>query len=332
MLSKLLKTFSIRQLHGHQLRAFQFHVGSICATRRWLSCQSITANLNLYTEKPRQLMSDKNSLRFVALNSFDHEIVPTFHLIYLYRLRQPETNGKTLVLMMSWLLAKPKYFEKYCSIYTDMGFDVLVVSTQVYQVMKPKNGSQVVAGSVLQFLKSNECYNQILIHGFSVGGYNWGECLVQLHDDDYQNYQSIADRIKGQVWDSVAGLSEIPVGVSKTIFPHQKLMQSSTQFCLQFYFTLLHESATNQYERSEHNFHHKAIKAPALIFFSSTDQIGTEKKSREIIADFEAQNIAVTYKCFDDSPHVGHFQKYKGDYLKLLKSHLEACNLICTTK
>lgn len=78
---------------------------------------------------------------------------------------------------------------------------------------------------MLTFLKQNESYQQILLHGFSVGGYMWGEAL-DLMESNKDKYNGIADRIVGQVWDSIADVNEIPVGFPYAVFPKNMMMQS----------------------------------------------------------------------------------------------------------
>lgn len=78
---------------------------------------------------------------------------------------------------------------------------------------------------MLTFLKQNESYQQILLHGFSVGGYMWGEAL-DLMESNKEKYSGITDRIVGQVWDSIAGISQIPIGFPRAVFPKNMMLQS----------------------------------------------------------------------------------------------------------
>lgn len=82
--------------------------------------------------------------------------------------------------MLSWFQAEPKHLEKYCELYTNLGFDVLIVKINLLQLMRPVNGSQLVAAETWRFLDSNEYYDRVLIHGFSVGGYLWGNLSAVL--------------------------------------------------------------------------------------------------------------------------------------------------------
>lgn len=74
----------------------------------------------------------------------------------------------------------------------------------------------MIAEDVLKFLVQKEHYQNVLIHGFSVGGYVYGELLVKMKNEP-NKYSSIKDRIVGQVFDSIADFDRIPVGVSKAV-------------------------------------------------------------------------------------------------------------------
>lgn len=78
----------------------------------------------------------------------------------------------------------------------------------------------------MNFLLVNENYAPLLLHGFSVGGYVWSEALVHVAQD-MKRYQPIVDRICGQVWDSAADITEIPIGVPFAVFPKNKVMQNA---------------------------------------------------------------------------------------------------------
>lgn len=45
--------------------------------------------------------------------------------------------------MMAWLMAKQKHLKKYAQIYTEMGFDVMVVHITPWQLLWPVKGTQV---------------------------------------------------------------------------------------------------------------------------------------------------------------------------------------------
>lgn len=63
-----------------------------------------------------------------------------------------------------------------------------------------------------------------MLHGFSVGGYLWGEVMVHMQRD-LERYRNVLDRMQCQVWDSAVELSEIPIGVPKAVFPRNDTLQ-----------------------------------------------------------------------------------------------------------
>jgi len=78
---------------------------------------------------------------------------------------------------------------------------------------------------LLTFLKQNESYKQILLHGFSVGGYIWGETL-DLIQSDKEKYSNVTNKIVGQIWDSTADIGQIVIGMSLAVFPKNTMLQS----------------------------------------------------------------------------------------------------------
>lgn len=241
---------------------------------------------------------------------------------------QQNSYDKPLLLMFPWLFAKPKHTEKFCSLYTDvLGFDILLVHVNLNQLLLPAIGSQLIALDVLKFLSNNDNYDQILIHGFSVGGYMFGECLVQMNADSVK-YAPVINRIKSQVWDSLTGRKEIPIAFGKNFFPQNQKMQENVRKITTFYNSFFYNVATKHYIRSEDYFHFNALQVPALMFYSDTDVIGTKEKNETIANDFESRNIVVTRKCFEASPHVSHYQHHREEYVDCLMNHLASCNLL----
>lgn len=83
-----------------------------------------------------------------------------------------------------------------------------------------------MASDILKFLEQNPTYASMVLYGFSVGGYLWGEVMVQMAQDK-ERYQPLIDRIVGQVWDSAADVTEIHKGVPAAVFPRNKVMANA---------------------------------------------------------------------------------------------------------
>lgn len=276
---------------------------AVMQNSRSISTQDITKNIQLLTEKPRNV--DKDPETFKLKHSVE----------------------KPLVILLSWLLAKQKHLEKYAQIYIEQGFDVLTISISPWQLLWPAKGSQLVAADLLKLLENNHSYNPILLHGFSVGGYFWGECMVQMAKDTTR-YQLIIDRICGQIWDSAAGITEIPIGVPKAMFNKNDTLQKALRSYMIYHMKAFHEVATQHYIRSNTMFHDTMVRAPALFLLSKNDPVGSVASNQVLRDHWEALNIQVTWKCWEKSAHVGHFRRHKEEYLEALFNHLQLVNLV----
>ena len=155
----------------------------------------------------------------------------------------------------------------------------------------------------------------------------WGECLVHMNKDVAQ-YQNIIDRIRCQIWDSIAEVSEVPIGVSKAIFHDNPKLQQALKTYMLYHLKTFYEPATQHYIRSSQMFHSTMVRSPTLIFVSKTDPVGSEGSNRQVADSLISMNIDVTWKCFEESPHVGHYMKYKEEYTQILLNHLEKVKMI----
>jgi len=272
--------------------------------KRCLSVQVVTKNLSLYTENPRKIVVQPNTLRLMQ-----------------------DVDDKPLVVILAWLQAKQKYLSKYAKIYHDHGFDVLVAQITPWQLLWPVKGSQQVALDIVNFMANNEYYKQMVLHGFSVGGYIWGECLAQM-EKDRAKYQTVCKRITGQVFDSAADITEIPIGVPKALFPRNPKLQIALKNYMLYHMKTFHEAATQHYIRSSQLFHTNYIHAPALFILSKNDPVGAEASNRRVADSWISNGVNVTWKCFDKSPHVGHFHKHPHEYKQYLFDHLCSINMV----
>lgn len=84
----------------------------------------------------------------------------------------------------------------------------------------------MVASDILKFLEANKSYAPLLLHGFSVGGYLWAEVLVKIAQDQ-ERYKHIVDRTAGQIWDSAADITEIPIGFPSAVFPKNPVLEKT---------------------------------------------------------------------------------------------------------
>lgn len=90
----------------------------------------------------------------------------------------------------------------------------------------------------------------------------------------------------------------------------------------------LHIPLKNHLGSAIENFCATLICAPALIICSKTDIIGTKLFGEEVARRWRQKGVDVTFKCFEDSDHVKHYQKYPEEYLKSVHDHWEKVKLL----
>ncbi|XP_076619794.1 transmembrane protein 53-like lethal (2) k09913 [Colletes latitarsis] len=237
------------------------------------------------------------------------------------------TECRPLLIVLSWLLAKRRHVMKFINLYTEQGFDVALVSMTPWQLLWPITGSRVVAEDLLEFLIQHENYQQILLHGFSVGGYMWGEVL-DLIESNRQKYANVIDRVVGQVWDSLADVTELSIGTPRAVFPKNKMLQNVLQTYLEYHMTTFYKQSTQYYIRSSQLFHSNLVHSPALFFVSKTDPVGTITNNMRVRNQWESLGVKTYVKIFEKSPHVGHFQKHPKEYVGELYAFLNELHLI----
>lgn len=245
--------------------------------------------------------------------------------VKVINLKLDKEQNRPLVVMLSWLMAKRKHIYKYADIYLNMGYDVLNVSVSPWQLLWPTKGTQMVAQDILKFLDGNFHYTPLLLHGFSVGGYVWGEVMVKMVAEK-DRYDHIKDRVIGQIWDSAADISEIPIGLPLAVFPRNSVLQAALKQYILYHMKTFHKVATCHYIRASQIFFTNVIRKPALIFVSKTDPVGSLSSNLRLKETWENMGIQVNWKCFEKSPHVGHFRAHPKEYLMEINNFLESIN------
>lgn len=302
--AKNARQFSIETIKHACMSRSNTKVQGLRSNLRPIRIHEISENMKLLTEQKRCIEKDENTLRLKT------------------------ELDKPLVVMLPWLMAKQNHIRKYAQLYIDHGFDVMTVSVTPWQVMWPKKGIQLVAADVVKFLENNvNKKNPLLLHGFSVGGYLWAECMVHM-SREVDRYRHVLDMVQGQVWDSAVELTEIPIGVPKAVFPNNDTLQLALKKYLKYHMRTFHEPATSHYIRASQMFQSTLVKKPALLLVSNGDPIGSVAANKELRKSWQKLGIRVEWKCWDESVHVAHFQKYREDYINVLFDFLQSINMI----
>ncbi|RWS03130.1 Transmembrane protein 53-like protein [Dinothrombium tinctorium] len=246
---------------------------------------------------------------------------------------------RPLTVILAWLAAKEKHLEKYRSIWLQRGFDVLTVKMSPYQFLVPSIGAKNLITDLLKFLyTSRKHYKDIILHCFSVGGYEYGEMLTQLQDKNYlkqismnssesenQVKSQIDKLIKGIIMDSPVNIHGAPNGIARAITDNSFLVKF-VENAINYHLKVAYPIATKHYMEASDNAHSNYIKAPSLFFASEADPIGMPWMSLKLKECWEKLGIPVDFKCFKNSGHVQHFPMYPEEYTKNIDNFLSKVN------
>ncbi|MGH0142900.1 UNVERIFIED_CONTAM: hypothetical protein FKN15_047833 [Acipenser sinensis] len=206
-----------------------------------------------------------------------------------------QQNGpKPLLLLLPWLGSRPHAVDKYREIYFRQGFDVLTVESKTSHFLWPRWGLDYGA-QVLELLQSDSFVScPLLLHAFSIGGYTFSQMMVHI-SKNAQQYKSVTDMIKGQIYDSliIGSVEKMAEGVSKMFFPS---LQGLVQWSTLLYFRVLEGYTVDYYNAA------------------------IEKR-------WQQQGITVVYKAWKDSRHAGHLRQHPQEYLATLHQFLQSFNM-----
>ena len=251
---------------------------------------------------------------------------------------EDEDAGRPLVIFLSWLMAREKHLEKYRSIYFKHGFDILTVKTSPLEFMLPTKGTQRIARNLLEFLKNQvSAYPNVVIHGFSVGAYQFSELLVMLEEGLFGkegvdgSCEVVRKSIKGMVFDSAVGVEGAAHGVAKAL-AGETMVANGIEGAIRGWMKVMHPIATKHYLKAHKTFINNPLRCPSLLLVSEDDKLG-HPRSNEIARDrWKELGMDVTWKCWDKSRHVAHFQKYPQEYVSIVEDFLGRINLLNKVK
>ncbi|KAG7264335.1 hypothetical protein CRUP_017913 [Coryphaenoides rupestris] len=104
-------------------------------------------------------------------------------------------HTKPLLLMLPWLGSQPQAMAKYCETYFHLGFDVLMVQSNITDFLWPRWGLEK-GERILELLHSERFVSRpLLVHAFSIGCYTFCQMLVHVSRDP-EKYRAFTSRIK----------------------------------------------------------------------------------------------------------------------------------------
>ena len=239
---------------------------------------------------------------------------------------ETEPTDRPLAVVFGWLLSKARHIHKYGDYYLSKDFDVLHVKITPDQMLWPKK-THVVIDQIMELLQDKRHASQpLLVHGFSVGAYLYGEMLASIHKQGESGMQ-VGERIMGQIFDSGVDYYGVPEGFSKAVTKIEPLQKAMTSF-LHMYLKVMYNHVTCHYESSSEQIHANHLRVPSLVLYSPADPVASIKTVKLIMKKWEDKGVDVYSKSFPSSPHVSHFHHYPIEYIQQLNMFLEKLNLI----
>ncbi|CAM6001533.1 unnamed protein product [Sphagnum balticum] len=258
---------------------------------------------------------------------------------------ESSTEKRPLAVLLTWLAAQEKHIEKYRNLYLQRGFDVLTVKTSPWDLLFPKNGARKIAQRCVQSLEKDlPDYPSIILHAFSVGGYQFGEMLIQMQEDE--NKKTIQDRdsststtatnfdntgstgsaklqprIKGIVFDSIVSMEGISNGVSRSISSNP-VMVKFLKSAIEAHMVVFKNFSTKFYLGASDAVWGNWLRVPALVLAGQNDRIGTADINKKLSETWKGLGIDTTFKCWEKSGHVQHLPRHPVEYQETIDSFL----------
>lgn len=195
---------------------------------------------------------------------------------------------RPLAVICAWLVPNPAHVKKYVDIYLELGFDAIIVKTEPLDAVLPARSRITInANEVIRFLQNNDGYTVIVGHTLSAGSYVWCSTLFELYRNK-SKYEAVLSRLKAQVLDSIADITNISYGVSRSVFPHNMVLQKSLKWTLDAH-VKWSPSAPDYIERS--HFFSNVLEPPSTLFFnSSNDPFETKSSNFNIYNAWKARD------------------------------------------
>lgn len=239
---------------------------------------------------------------------------------------QATTANRKLVVLMSWLEAQEKHIEKYRQFYLERGFDVLNVKTSSLDLLLPNRGAKKISKDFMRFMIEKQ-YNDVLYHGFSVGGYMFGQVMVDIdqHQPEIRNY--LLGSIRGLIFDSLVPFEGTCVGVANSI-TQNKYLAKVLENCLRLYLLLGRTVATKYYEEASEKVWGGPLNCPTLFMYSKSDNIADYRIIDRLVDTWKKLGIEADKMVVDEAPHVQLFQKHNEAYVNRTEQFLKRIKLL----
>ncbi|OTF75477.1 DUF829 domain containing protein, partial [Euroglyphus maynei] len=246
-----------------------------------------------------------------------------------------QLSKRPLLLMFAWLEAKEIHMEKYREFWFNRGFDILSVRTLPMHLLLPKLGGRNNALKMIEFLANHHLvYDEILIHGFSVGGYQMGEVFLYLQEnkDKNERIRHIYDSLKGIIVDSLVFAQDCPPGASKAITT-SPIWQPMLEKTIDTFLKTTKSFTYNRYLKVQDIMFSNETKLPGCVLHSKSDAVSSITHNIELFNGWKSRNPENTeLNCWHDAAHVLIYKKYPEQYAKIIDNFVANKTTITKSK
>lgn len=241
---------------------------------------------------------------------------------------QHHTEGRqsrTLVVIFGFYGASERAITNYCSLYHRYGFDAMYVRSFLKHFAWPKNSIEL-ASDVLSFIgKSCENYDNIVVHAFSMGAYNFTVCIDEMYSKP-ERYADIQRKIKAVVYDSltIGSLKNMARGVGLGI-SRNRVIQTIIPLSMSLYFRLTYPYTIKLYDHYVALFKQKPLEVPTLLYCCRNDPMSEYDVIEVMVADWKRRfRFDLVCKSWDKSKHSAHLLQHKEDYTQTLDGFIKS--------
>ena len=231
------------------------------------------------------------------------------------------TASRPLVLLFAWMLSRNVHIEKYREFWMKRGYDILTVQTSPLDLLIPSLGGRRVASNVYTFLSQIvPQYDQVLVHAFSVGGYQLGEFLARLYEGIQQgdpNAERLFKSLRGFLIDSVVFAEDAAPGLSRAITLNP-MIQPMLQAAIAGWLKMTGPITYNRYKKVEAHIIDNERHVPAMLLFSKDDVVSNYRSNFSVVESWQRKGITTRAQCWDRSAHVLHYREHPEEYSEVV--------------
>lgn len=233
-----------------------------------------------------------------------------------------------VAVLFGWINGTEKQLMKYADLYLRRGVSAVVVQSRARHVMDPVFGAgcaQHVAG----FLEAEEPDSRIFIHGFSVGGFLYGQLLRTLDSAPTEIRLPRApgvtgrwsSRVAGQFFDSAVDVDGVPTGLARAATARpwaQKVISATVSSLLS-----LRPAVSREHNASSSAFRGHILPVPSTMLYSAQDKIADPAHIERAAGQWRERGVPVRMCRVQDSPHIQHLRHHADQYEAAVEEMLQ---------